>query len=212
MRAMSSNLEIEERALVDKTHYDAILKHMRTLGEVRSSRRVMINFTAMEYARGESVELRLNDGALSKVVKKGAFGGTATEETTQLDIPLQKALEQMAQEGYTTAKVSLRIRHVVKAGGYEYCIRDIARYDDPNIFAFPALFEIEAETADAQSEDSIRTHIRKLMTELGATVATIAEFQSWSEYNHTQVDGDFVYSEQSADDLIRTLQTVGFLS
>lgn len=209
---MKATVEIEERSLIDRSEYERIYQHLQGLGSVETSWRVMINFTAMDYARDTSVELRLNDGSLSKVVKKGAFGGTVHEETTVMNETLQQALKTMASEGYKQAKISLRIRHVVSANGFEYCLREILHYANPKQLAYPTLFEIEAEGATIDKESEIRKSIANLMASLQVAVVNRQDFQKWSEYNHTYVDGDFVYSVKSARELEIALHSAGFLS
>lgn len=208
---MQSTIEIEERALVDENQYQTILAHMQKIGTVHTSRRVMVNFTAMQYDRTKSVELRINDGALTKVIKKGSFGGTNLEETTTLDCTLEEALKIMAESSHTHAKISLRQRHVVTKDGYEYCLRDILHYDDPLQFGYPTLFEIESTTPGSHAnEANIRAKLITILQSLGAEATNTAAFQAWSEYNHTQVDGDFVFSTETARELTRRLQASGF--
>jgi len=208
---MKANIEIEERSLVSKEQYNRLHKHLESLGAVQTSRRVMINFTALDYERSESIELRLNDGKLTKVVKKGAFGGTTFEQTTELHTTLEQALQIMAEQGYDHAKISLRIRHVVRSGGYEYCLRDIVRYENPEAFSYPTLFEIEAESASLAEEPAIRQRIAEIMASLQIKVVNKKDFQSWSEFNHNQIDGDFVFSPKMAISLVNKLRTAHFL-
>lgn len=208
---MQTHVEIEERSLVNEIQYKRVLSHLKTLGDVHTSKRVMINYTAMDYERNESVELRLNDGKLTKVVKKGSFGGTTTEKTTTKDVPLHDALREMAEDGYTHAKISIRIRHVVSRDGLEYCLRDILRYTDPSLRAYPALFEIESESESVEAESTVRKQLVSIMEGLGLTVASTQEFKAWSEFNHTQVDGDFLFSSESARELEAKLHSIGYL-
>lgn len=208
---MAIHIEIEERALLSADQHSKILKHLKTLGTVQTSRRVMINYTASDYNRTKTVELRLNDGSLSKVVKVGNFGETVKEETTLINAPLVLALADMTKDGFTHAKVSLRLRHVVKVIGYEYCLRDILRFDDPNVHSYPSLFEIESESDSLENEASIRENIRTILNQLGVSTATSDQFKQWSEFNHTKVDGDFIYSPTAAQQLTKTLESFAFL-
>ncbi len=208
---MTSHIEIEERALCSKEQHAEILKLINSIGTVKTSRRVMINYTTLDYDRQKTVELRLNDGHLTKVIKEGAFGGTVHEETSQIDAPLQTALHNMAKQGYTHAKVSLRIRHVVASDGYEYCLRDVLRYDDPSVHSYPSLFEIEFEKAGAKvDENTIREHIKSIVNSFGIVAVSPEEFKKWSEFNHTQVDGDFIYNPHNAEQLATTLANNDF--
>lgn len=208
---MTSHIEIEERALCSKEQHADIFKHINSIGTVKTSRRVMINYTALDYDCQKTVELRLNDGQLTKVIKEGAFGGTVHEETSQINAPLQTALNDMAKQGYTNAKVSLRIRHVVASDGYEYCLRDVLRYDDPSVHSYPSLFEIEFEKADAKDDENIiRENIKTILKNLSISAVSFDEFKQWSEFNHTQVDGDFIYSPHNAEQLAATLASYDF--
>lgn len=210
VKTMKSHTEIEERALLSQEQHEAVYEHLKTLGNVKTSRRVMINYNALDYERQKTVELRLNDGLLTKVTKTGVFGGTMQEETIQIDTPLQAALQDMADQGYTHAKVSLRIRHVVIHSDYEYCLRDVLRYDDPSTHSYPPLFEIEAQAGTLQNETAIRQEIHAILTSLGINAVSTDEFKLWSEYNHTKVDGNFIYSPQKAVQLAGMLRSYDF--
>jgi hypothetical protein len=203
---MSVTIEVEGRALLSTEQRDRMLVFMKTLGEIKTISRAMVDFSGMNRTR--TVVLRMNNGALELVAKTGKLSDTVRNEV-QLSLspntPLEYALHWLAIMGYTEAMVSLRKLYVVRNGELEYSLRDILTRDFRRA---STLLEVEVVNVKDGAEQAAVTKANSTLQSHSLISLGTEEWEGWVKKTYDEVDQPFTYSHEMAKTLAISLSRI----
>jgi len=199
-----SNIEVERRAILSPEQRSAMLDYMHTLGDVKESHRVMIDFSGENRMR--TVAIRLDDGRQLLVAKTGGLADTVRRETkieTTADTPLAQTLSYLAILGYQKGMLSLRHKFDVKTPDLKYSIRDVLTHD--TLEPVSTLLDIEARHVTPGSEDFAKQKVLDAFAARNLTPLSELEWTEWVKKIYEEVDRPFENTPESAQALTESL-------
>jgi hypothetical protein len=208
---MTSNIEIESRALLSVDQRGEMLRYMETLGKIEEVERTMIDFSGRD--RGRTVVVRVNNGVQELVAKSGKLTDSIRQETRlqlPIETPLEQTLSYLAIMGYGDAIVSVRKMFTVQTADLEYSIRDILSSSTGTRVS--TLFEIEALHVTEVDKQAALAKVKKAFGVHGIEPLSKDEWRRWVEETQEHVDRSFAYSPEAANALAQSLRKNAFPS
>jgi len=203
MKKVIKNIEVELRGPLSEKVYSTILSLLKSKGKLlKKQNRFLLDYSTFLEGIGErklDVRVRVTNGKVEIVIKKGKFGGTAREESSMYPEGgnLADTLKFMSLLGYTKAVACDRGIERYLINGVEFAIQDVRDFTRPGKI-HSRFFEAEIMTDDAGKDAAIK----KIKTLLG--VLSLKEFSEtqWNEYvavMNKEANGVFDYEKDSVE-------------
>jgi adenylate cyclase class IV len=204
--------EIEARVLLeDNKDFERIIAMMHSDGnKVSVENRFFIDYSTFKEGIGErktDVRVRVTNGHVEIVVKKGTFGALSRAESRVFveEDDLASALSVMSMLGYDKGIAGIRRIHRAMVGEFEFAVQEVINYEDQKTVASRFL-EIELsyeESARATGEAKIEELVKKL----GLTRFSKDELYRYVEKLNETANGVFEYSKEAA----KQVSNLGYL-
>ncbi len=196
---MNKNIEVELRGPLNEKEYHTTLLFLRGNGKlVKKQNRFLLAYSTSLEGIGErklDVRVRVTNGKVEIVVKKGKFGGTSRIESSVFPegSNLSDTLKFMSLLGYTKAVACDRGIERYEIDGIEFAIQDVRDFGNPGR-VHSRFFEAEMMTDDSGKEVAVEK-IRIFLIK-----QNLREFSEneWNEYvavMNKEANGVFDYGE-----------------
>ncbi len=180
---MAQNIEVELRGPLTEEGYTELLNVLKERGElVKNQNRFLLDYSTFLEGIGErklDVRVRVTNGKVEMVIKKGKFGGTSREEASLFPegSSLEDTLKFMSLLGYTKAVACDRGIQRYMCDGIEFAVQDVRDFSQPGTI-HSRFFEAEI-MSDEAGKDAAVEKIRTFLKEHGLREFSESE---WNEY------------------------------
>ncbi len=134
---VSKNIEVELRGPLVEEDYQKLSEMLKTKGKlIKSQHRLLLDYSTFLEGIGErtlDIRVRVTDGKVEIVVKKGKFGGTSREEASLFpeDNNIENTLKIMHLLGYSKAVACDRRIQRYMIEDMEIAIQDVMDFSQP---------------------------------------------------------------------------------
>ncbi len=202
----NKNIEVELRGLLDEETYKELLKYLETNGKlvVKQSRFIIDYSTFLEGVgeRKSDIRLRVTNGHVELIVKKGKFGGHSREEASVFveGNDVRKALSFMALLGYKKGVAADRgiVRYLID--GIEIAIQDVRIYGKP-CKVHSRFFEAEI-MADKNGEEGAKNKIRGFLDSRGLQIFEESEWYDYIKILNGEANGVYEYGKDDINNIM----------
>lgn len=197
-------IEVELRGPLTPEAYAAFREYLVEHGSLIAKQdRLLLDFSTFTEGVAErtlDVRVRVTNGKVEMVVKRGAFGGTSREEASLFPADnLASTLRFMSLLGYTKAVVCNRGIERFQIGEIEIALQDVRSYASPGSI-YSRFFEAEI-MATPESKDTAVETIRTFLKERSLIEFTPTEWSTYVETMNKEANGVYEYSADSAREL-----------
>ncbi len=197
-------IEVELRGPLTPEAYATFRQYLVEHGTLIARQdRLLLDFSTFTEGVAErtlDVRVRVTNGKVEMVVKRGAFGGTSREEASLFPSDnLASTLRFMSLLGYTKAVACDRGIERFQIGEIEIALQDVRSYASPGTI-HSRFFETEIMTTPDDKDGAVET-IRAFLRERGLVEFSSAEWSACVETMNKEANGVYEYSADSAREL-----------
>lgn len=191
------DIEVELRGPLSDLEHTTLVEYLTIHGHfVKKQNRFLLDFSTFLEGVGErklDVRVRVTNGKVEMVVKKGKFGGTAREEASVFPQgSLAETLKFMHLLGYEKAVACDRGIVRYEVDGIEVAIQDVRVFSKPGTI-HSRFFEAEI-MADESGKDAAVAQIRSFILARGLREFTEEEWNHYVGKMNTEANGIFDYT------------------
>jgi len=199
------NIEIEIRGPLDDESHKKLLNYIDKNGRhLKKQSRFLVDYSTFLEGIGErksDIRLRVTNGRIELIVKKGKFGASAREEASVFveGSDLKNAFSFMALLGFKKGVAAIRGIERYDIDGIEIAIQDVIRYGKKDEL-HSRFYEAEIMTSNADAEEG-KNRIISLLDKIG--LRKFGE-DDWNEYIaklNKEANGVYDYDKDNVDSL-----------
>lgn len=199
----AKNIEIEIRGPLDDGSHKKLLKYIDKNGRLlKKQSRFLVDYSTFLEGIGErksDIRLRVTNGRIELIVKKGKFGGYAREEASVFleGGDLKNAFSFMALLGFKKGVAAIRSIQRYDVEGVEIAIQDVIRYGKKDEI-YGRFYEAEIMASKSEAEKG-KNRIIELLDKIG--LKKFGE-EDWNEYIaklNKEANGVFEYGKDDID-------------
>ncbi|MFA6096572.1 MAG: hypothetical protein WC788_03010 [Candidatus Paceibacterota bacterium] len=201
----TKNIEIEIRGPLDDESHKQLLKYIDKNGRLlKKQSRFLVDYSTFLEGIGDrksDIRLRVTNGKIELIVKKGKFGAFAREEASVFveGGDLKNAFSFMALLGFRKGVAAVRKILRYDVDGVEIAIQDVIRYGTKDEI-HSRFYEAEVMTSKTDAEKG-KNRIIALLDKIG--LKKFGE-EDWNEYIaklNKEANGVYDYDKDNADSL-----------
>lgn len=200
---MNNNIEVELRGPLTEEQYQAIISTLNLKGKlIANQNRFLLDYSTFLEGISErklDVRVRVTNGKVEIVVKKGKFGGISREEASLFpeDNSIENTLKLMSLLGYNKAVACDRSITRYMVDGIEFAIQDVK--DFTNSGAIHSRF-FEAEImSNEEGKDNAVTKIRNFLSINNLKEFSETEWYEYVEKINKEANGVFNYEHDDIE-------------
>jgi adenylate cyclase class IV len=196
-------IEVELRGPLDKEGYDRLIAYLKKRGATRSTEnRFLIDYSTFLEGIGTrklDVRIRVTNGQVELVTKRGVFGGAAREEAILrvADHDLKSALSVLAMLGYKKGVACDRGIQRFQLGNIEFAIQDVRDYSRSGE-VHSRFFEAEIASRDEEKE-SAEQSLRETLADIGLETFSIDDWNLYIEKINAEANGIFDFETDNLE-------------
>lgn len=203
------NIEIEIRGPLDDKSHKKLVGYLNENGKlIKKQSRFLVDYSTFLEGIGErklDIRLRVTNGRIELIVKKGKFGGFAREEASVFleESDLRNAFAFMALLGFKRGVAALRRIERYEIDGVEFAIQDVIKFDKKDE-VYSRFYEAEI-MADKNTCEMEEDRILKLIGKIGLSIFREEDWNSYIEKLNKEANGVYDYDKDDVDKIKRII-------
>lgn len=202
-----TTIEVELRGSLNDSGYNKLMKVLKEQGSfLNKQRRFLLDYSTFLEGIGErkiDVRVRVTNGKVEIIVKKGKFGGTSREEVSVFPEGdnFENTLKLMSMLGYNKAVACDRgiVRYSID--GIEIAIQDVINFND-NGKIHSRFFEAEILCQDDSEKENAIRKIRDFLSSVELREFTENEWNDYVAQMNNEANGVFDFQKDDVQQII----------
>jgi adenylate cyclase class IV len=200
-------IEVELRGPLNNESYFTLLNLLKSKGSfVSKQNRFLLDYSTFLEGIGErklDVRIRVTNGKVEIIIKKGKFGGTSREEVSIFPEGgnFDSSLKLMSLLGYNKAVACNRGIERYLFDGVEFAIQDVNDFNKEGI-VHSRFFEAEIMCSDENEKNIAVEKVQKLLSSINLNEFSEQEWNEYVKVMNNEANGVFDYENDNVERII----------
>jgi len=200
-------IEVELRGPLSQDDYLRLRGMLIKKGKlINKQNRFLLDFSTFLEGIGErvlDVRIRITNGVVEMIVKKGKFGGLSREEASVFpkDGNLKNTLKFMSLLGYNKAVAADRGIERFEIEGIEFALQDVKDFSKPGTI-HSRFFEAEILCSNENEKEHAIIKIQDFLSKISLKQFTEPEWNNYIAKLNKEANGVFDFTIDSVDEII----------